>query len=293
MTRLDSGSERCSYHPLFRTLLRHHLHDEDPAGEELFLRRAAAWYLDRDDLRGVDYLVEAGAWDEVIDAAVALGGPLFVAGRAATLARLLSSVPRPFWRNRPDVLLHLAATAMLADHAAAATDHLAGIGAITSASHADRVVADLLRARLALGQGEAAPSIAAARRVLGGTEGLDESGMPDVLGLTGRRDDLIAGALLTHGTALVHQGDPEAARGFLEASLKVAHPIWHICALGALALLDAWSARVSTWRRSAPARALALARELRLAESSVTADAQLAHACVAHARGDLGQAARC
>lgn len=292
VTRLDAGSEWCSYHPLFRSLLRHHLRDEDPAGEQRFLRRAATWYLERDDLRGVDYLVEAGSWREVIDAAVAHGGPLFVAGRAATLARLLSSVPCSVRRNRPDVLLHLAAVATLACDTVSATEHLAGIGALASASQADRVVADLLRARLDLDRGAAAPSIAAAGRALRGTEDLDDSDLPDVLGLTGTRDDLTAGALLTRGIALMYQGEPAMARAALEASLRVGHPVWHTCALGALALLDAWSARLDSAEERA-ARALALARELRVAEHAVTADAQLARACVARARGDLGQAARC
>ncbi|HEX5945659.1 MAG TPA: LuxR C-terminal-related transcriptional regulator [Acidimicrobiales bacterium] len=290
VTRPDSGSERRSYHPLFRTLLRHHLHDEDPAGEERYLRRAATWHLERDDLHGVDYLVEAGAWGEVIDAAVALGGPLFVAGRAARMTRLLGGVPQPVRRHRPDLLLHLAAVAMIDGDQAIAEQHLVDIGAIPSATPADRVVADLLRARLALVTGDAATSITAAGRALRDVERLDESTMPDVLGLTGCRDDLIAGALLTRGLALGYQGRA-AARASLEASLGVGHPLWRTCALGALGLLDAWSGRLDAAEERA-ARALSLARELRLAERAVTADAHLALACVARARGELGEAAR-
>ena len=292
VTRLDSGSEWCSYHPLFRSLLRHHLRDEDAAGEQARLRRAAAWYLDNDDLRGIDYLVEAGAWHEVIDAAVAHAGALFVGGRAPMVARMLSSVPHAVWRNRPDVLLHLAAISLLDGDPAAAEEHLDHIGAIASATPADRDVADLLQARVALDQGDAAASIAAAGRALEDVEGLDESDMPDVLGLTGSRDDLTAGALLTRGVALVYQGEPVTARASLEASLRVGHPIWHISALGALALLDAWSGRLNAAEEGA-ARALSLARELRLAEHAVTVDAHLASACVARARGDVGEAARC
>lgn len=286
----DSDSAGCSYHPLFRALLRHHLHDEDPAGEERYLRRAATWHLERDDLHGVDYLIEAGAWGEVIDAAVALGGPLFVAGRAARLARSLGSVPQSVRRRRPDVLLHLAAMAMLDGDQALAEQHLADLGTIASATPADRVVADLLRARLALITGDAATSITAAGHALGDLEVLDESTMPDVLGLTGCRDDLAAGALLTQGMALGYQGHP-AARASLEASLDVGHPLWRTCALGALGLLDAWSGRLNTAEERA-AQALSVARELRIAEPSVTADAHLARACVARARGELGEAAR-
>ena len=292
VTRLDSGSEWGSYHPLFRSLLRHHLRDEDPAGEQRFLRRAATWYLDHDDLRGVDYLVEAGAWQEVIDAVVAHSGRLFVAGRAATLTRLLSCVPRPAWRDRPEVPLHLAAIAILDGDLAAAEEHLAGIAAITSATPGDRVVAELLHARLAMNQGDAAASIAAAGRILRDVENLDESDMPDVLGLTGGRDDITAGALLTRGIALLYQGEQATGRASLEASRRVGHPLWHTCALGALALLDAWSGRLNAAEEHA-ARALSLARELRLAERTVSADAHLARACVARARGDVGEAAGC
>ena len=292
VARLDSSSEWCSYHPLFRALLRHHLRDEDPAGEQAALRRAAAWHLDHDDLRGVDYLVEAGAWQPVIDVAVAHAGRLFVAGRATTLARLLGRVPSALRRGRADVLLQLAAVAVLHGDTAVAGEHLSDLATIDSATPADRAVADLVHARLALDRGDAAGSITATGCALRSAEDLGETSLPDVLGLTGARDDLTAGALVTRGSALVYLGRPAAARACLEASMRVGHPIWHTCALGALALLDAWSGRLDAAEEHA-ARALALARELRLAEDAVTADARLARACVARGRGDLGEAARC
>lgn len=126
----------------------------------------------------------------MIDAAVAFGGPLFVAGRATALVRRLTRVPRPVWRNWPEVPLHLTAIATLSGDPAAATEHLSGIGTLASVSPADRVVADLLHSRLALDQGDTATALAAAGRALGGARGLDDSELPDILGLTGRRDDL-------------------------------------------------------------------------------------------------------
>lgn len=291
ITRLDGGSGWFGYHPLFRALLRHHLRDEDRTGERLLLHRAAEWHLARDEVdTAVDYLTEAGAWDEVLDAVFTYGGALFSRGRATTVVRWVERVPRPVWQGRPRVLLLHAAASITAGDPRKASENLDAVDALASASAADRVVADLLRSRRALQQGVSGPALAAADRVLLAIDGLGDAEFPRVLGIIGSHQDACAAARHTRGVALWYQGKA-AARASLEAVLDAgAHAVWEILALGSLALLDAWSGRLTSGGELG-AQALSLARQLELDQQPATTDAYLALAHVARERDELDRAA--
>src|SRR5205807_6420502 len=103
---LDSRSTWFRYHPSLRVVLRCQLHDEDAALETLLLHRAAEWHLARGDLEeGVGYLAEAGAWEEVVDAAFTHGAAMFDAHRAVAVAEWLQHLPPTFGEARVRVAL--------------------------------------------------------------------------------------------------------------------------------------------------------------------------------------------
>jgi LuxR family transcriptional regulator, maltose regulon positive regulatory protein len=291
ITRLDGRNGWFRYHQLFRALLRQHLREEDPTGERLLLHRAAEWHLAYDDPdTAVDYLAEAGAWEEVLDAAFAYGDALFSQGRAATVVRWVERVPRVVWRGRSHVLLLQAAASIVAGDRRRARENLDAIDALASATAADGVMAHLLRARFALQEGGAPRAVAAADRVLHDVDNLADAELPQVLGIIGTRRDVTAAARHTRGVALWCQGKA-AARACLESVLGgEGHAVWEVSALGSLALCDAWSGLLTSGDQLA-ARALSLARQLELDHQSVTTDAYIALTHVARERDQLAQAA--
>src|SRR5919106_3581962 len=290
ITRLDGRSGWFRYHRLFRALLRHHLRDEDPTREPLLLRRAAEWHLARDDVdAAVDYLAEAGAWEEVLDAAFTYGDAPFARGRAATVVRWVERVPRPVWQGRPRALLLHAAASIIAGDPRSASENLDAIDALASASAADRMVADLLGARSALQQGAAGRALAAADRVLRDVDTLGDTEVPHVPGIIGSRKDVRAAALHTRGVALWFQGKA-AARASLEAVLESGgDAAWEILALGSLALLEALCGRLRSGGQLG-LQAVALARQVELDQQPVTTDAYIALAHVAREHDELDQA---
>jgi len=292
VTRLEGRHEWFRYHQLLRTLLRHHLHDEDPTRERLVLRRAAEWHLARDDLEeGVGYLAEAAAWEDVFAAAFTHSGALFARGEAMTVARWIDMVPRTVWRGRTRVMLLRAGASVMGGDPAGAGDDLDAIDALPT-SAAERVVATVLRSRWALQQGATTPAVAAADRALRAVETVGDTPLPNVLGLLGSRQDVSAAARVTRGTALLHQGETTSARTALEDVTDRSHVVWQIRALGSMALLEAWCGRLTLGDELA-ARALSLARQVGIHDQPITTDAYLALAHVARQRDELDRAASC
>lgn len=287
---LDPRREWFRYHQLFRSLLRHHLRDDDPDRARLLLERAAAWHLDRHELEiGVDYLAQAGAWSSVLEAAFTFGGGLLVRGGAAAVARWIERVP-PAARhgNARATLLHAAASIVAGD-TRTADDELDGIGALGTVSAAERVLVDLLRARSALRQGAAVPAMAAAARVARDVVSVEEADVPNLPGLLTTREDVCAAAQVTRGAGLLLVGDVAAARAVLGAVLDRGNAVWQVQALGALALAETWSGQLTSAEQHA-ARALVSAEDLGLGQQLLVADAHLALAAVARERDDLGWA---
>ena len=116
--------------------------------------------------------------------------------------------------------------------------------------------------------------------------------LPDVLGLTTSRAAVTAAALVITGVAHNYQGDEADARRVVTATfagvpatLVGGHAIWHVLAVGAAALADAWAGRLTAAEQLGQ-RALQLAREVEIQQEMVVTDALLALAHVARSRGD-------
>src|SRR6185503_1035353 len=114
-------------------------------------------------------------------------------------------------------------------------------------------------------RGDAAGAERHAAGVLGAIEA-EVIELPDVLGLTTGRTDVLAVARLTKGSALLLQGRWPEARAHLDVP-EEAHPMWQILATGALALLEAWCGRFRL-AEELSRRALALASQVPVAQQA-------------------------
>jgi LuxR family maltose regulon positive regulatory protein len=85
---LDGRRQWYRYHPLFRELLRARLPTADPDGTRELLRRAADWYEAAGRLEtALHYAQDAEDADHVARLALALGQPMYAAGRSDTVLR--------------------------------------------------------------------------------------------------------------------------------------------------------------------------------------------------------------
>jgi LuxR family maltose regulon positive regulatory protein len=289
ITALDPRREWFRYHPLFRTLLRQHLRDEDPELEIAVLHRAARWHLGRGETQaGIGYLVEAGAWQEALDAALEHASTTETVAGATELARWIDRVPRQARDGRPEAaLVHAAALVSSGelDRSAEVLDELDRL----DTTEAVRMQSAVLRALHAVAADQPAAAVAAADRVLAAEQGVDETEILDLLGTLRGRADLVGAALVARGLALFAQGRLAEAEVGLRCIPADAHAMWQAQALGAGALLDAVRGRLTDAEQRAQ-RARVVVERSGLDQSSL-AGAFLAESLVAKERGDVPGAA--
>lgn len=280
------------YHPLLRSLLRRRLRDEDPALERLLLRRAADWHLARGEAReGVRYLVEAQVWSEVVDAAYAWGPAMLNERRATEVAQWLEQIPADARHgdDRVRILLAEAAATVFGSQPFAARPLLDEVDRMQGLASGERLLADLLRAYVALAEGSDREASNAAERVLAGAGAVDDAELPNPLGLTGSSVDLMAAARVAHGVALMYNGGLSVARADFEDVADEAHGMWRATALGARGLAEAWCGNLTVGEELAH-RSIALAEHLGHDPASRTT-AVLALAFAARARDEFDRAA--
>lgn len=290
LTRLDVRRMWFRYHPLFRTLLRQHLHDEDPALERELLHRAAEWHLARDDLdTGVWYLIEARSWDHVVHRARVHGREMLARGRALAVAEWIEKVPEVERRDDVGVRMIEAASLLIGGDLGRAGAVLDAIEGSDAATPGEGAAASLLRALWALYEGVLGNAVVAADRAVREVAAVQSADLPEVLGLMSTPDDLRQAALVIRGTALAYRGSLEEARASLRGAGDGGHPMWHVAGLGALALVEAWSGRLIIAEQLA-ARTVAIALKVAVDREPLATDARLAAVIAARDRGDLDKA---
>ena len=289
ITSTDARRTWFRYHPLFRAMLRRRLRRAGIEVERDLLRGAAEWHLARDDVEnGVAYLIGAGAADDVIEAAFTHGPAIFEQHRVAQVARLIEQAPAGDGQAVARVRLLEAAATVLAEDHAGVSDFLDAAD-VPETSAADRVVGDLFRSYLALMDGSTLPAIRAAERVLAEIDDIDDAELPNLFGLTGSRADVLAAARVARAVARVYEGALSAAREDLEAVGDDCHGVWRAAALGARAIVEAWSGNLNSGEEFAHV-ALSLGDALDHSASSRTT-AWFALALIARQRGDVEGAA--
>ena len=291
ISRVEAQRGWFRYHELFRTLLHQHMRDEDPDLERHLLRRAGEWHRRRGELdAAVSYLVEAADWDGVLDIATSHGRSAPAPQNASAVAEWIEQVPETAREGSAEIALLEAAGLAIGGEAAHADAVLDRMRKTHQVGREELAVADALRSYSALQRGALDQAVESADLVLRSVGCLDEDRLPNVLGLTGSRADLVALASLTRGVSLLYEGALPEARRCLEAVLvEGGQPLWQVAALGALSVLEAWSGALRA-AETAGRRAISLAGQLGLDEDRFTAEAYLGLARVARQRDRLEEA---
>ncbi|MBV8302665.1 MAG: hypothetical protein JOZ04_00540, partial [Acidimicrobiia bacterium] len=284
----DANRPWFEYHPLFRAVLLRQCSAENPTPGPAVLRRAAEWLFGQGDVPGgMDCLIDAGAWDDLVDASFTYGALMLQERRSAEVARWIERVPPSLREQRIRPQLLATASLLFGGDPAAARGALAVIP-MHDASSGEQLVADVLLAFVALADGARVEATAAAERVLEAVEVVDERQLPNLLGLTASALDVRAGALVARGVASMYEGRLASARRDLEDVAEEAHGRWRASALGSRALVEAWSGNLTAAEELA-GRTLALVDQLGYDDQSRTS-ALLALALVARLREDLDRA---
>lgn len=285
VSSVDARREWFVLHPLFRDVLRRRVSDSDRSA---LLHRAAEWHLERGDIDdGVRCLIDAGATDEVVEAGFTYGPALLDQQRVSDVAGWVEGVSFDAGGGIRPRLLE-AGSLLFGGAPAAARRVLDDLATARSALEGERIVADLLRAFVALTEGLGREAAVAAQRVLDAIDSVQEADLPNVLGLTGTRVDVAGGAHVARGTVGLFDGRLSAARWDLEAVSDEAHGRWRASALGCLSLVEAWSGNLTKGDELA-GQALSLADELGH-DAPARSTAWLALALVARRREEFGRA---
>lgn len=246
--------------------------------------------MDRDEVEaGVGYLIEAGAWDDVLRAAATHGREVLGRGRGLAIARWMEAVPVAIRRRDTAVMLLESAGLVASGDAAGAREVLDLVDADPSAPAAHRAVASLQRAYAALDHGAPAEAVAAADAALRHLEDARDADLPDLLGLTGNRADVALAAQVVKASGLVYLCRFEEARAVFDVIPDVGDVLVQLAAYGSRALLEAWAGRLSFAERLGN-RAVAIARQFGVEEHPVASDAILALVIVARERDELAAA---
>lgn len=287
----QAGSPWFRYHQLFRYVLRGHLRQAAANTEETLLGIAAGWHIGRGDLEvGLRYLAEAGAWEDLVETVSVFGAEMLTRGRSSAVAYLLANSAGGRRQDNAKAMLLEAAAWAIEGSASRSAEVLDAIEAAPSASASERTVGILLRSYSALRDGRALEAVAGAQRVLEGlgTDGVDGAPPPDVLGLTTSWMEVDCAAQAVRGAGLLYEGHLDLARQYLVGGAGAVHPMWQVSALGSLALVEAWSGRLSIAERTGR-RALSLASRAAMRDLVAPA-AYIALADVAREREDYQQA---
>ena len=284
------GRGRFAYHPLFRDLLRHELRHDEPEAEAPLLVRAASWHLARDEPEpAADHLIEARAWQQLIELIDRYGGRMFENGAVHSVLRWLDALPGGRNPRRPDLAVRRAYLhTMLGDTRLA--DRVLRDAETDPPRPGEQLAVNALRATWAFFDASPSPVISAADAVLAAVDDVDPDEIPDVFGITAPAS-LRTMAAGSRARALWYLGDVDASRRAFAAVLQQRdiYPPWHVHALGALALLEAWAGNLRVADGHAR-RALAVATDAGVVHHPATMDARLAAAHVSRERGHLHRA---
>ena len=290
---LDPRRQWFRFHHLFRDMLRFTLRAERPAAEERLLRRAATWHLERGEVDvGLEYLLRARSWDDVLDVIMSRGSEVFERGQMATVIRWISQVPEQARDGRRDVNLLLGILKGVEGQAAGAEDILGRVASDVDASLGERACAEVFLASLAQWRPRPEVTIDMALSALELLDRVGDSRIPGIMELTSPQS-LETMAVIACGRAQFYAGEMEQGREWLDRGLATrgaTYPVWKASGLGSLALLEAWCGNLGRSRAHSD-EALAVAREVGLMAHPCTADAYLAQAFAALETGATGRAA--
>ncbi|MEE8347529.1 MAG: tetratricopeptide repeat protein, partial [Dehalococcoidia bacterium] len=106
VAREETDPQRCRYHRLFRAFLVSHLRAHDPQRfTDLNLKAADMFERERRWEEAVYHLLQAGAWERIVDVTERVGRELFEQGKWDTLADWLEAIPTEELDAQPKLVL--------------------------------------------------------------------------------------------------------------------------------------------------------------------------------------------
>jgi LuxR family maltose regulon positive regulatory protein len=283
---IDDHGHWFSFHPLFRELLRAHLHHAHPEEIPFLHRRAARWYAQQGQtMSAIRHALAGSDWEQAGNLITDNWLELFLLGRSASMREPMAQLP-------PDVL---AADARLAvafagsrlqdgdlegaeQHLTIARQHRAELppGSREQLDLTLAVVA-LHHARLRVRPGDAERLT---RRLAGLTRAVPRS----------CRTSLRSFALANLGATCLWSGDPESATVHLHEALALAtehhHELVALDCLAQLAIVQLLRGEL-TEAEDSSTRAIEIAEQRGWCEGPAASSAYLAAGAVAYRRGEF------
>lgn len=293
LSRIDGPGEWFRYHPLLRDLLQTELAVGDATRHREVLLRAAGWHRAAGDIEAATgYLVQARAWDELIEMTQVYGRTCFELGLTTMLRTRVDAIPDDVRQRSPLTVLTSATLHLLAGQSHLAEQELTRLEDDGRLTGWGRTVVDVERSAMVAWHLDPQRALEAGRRALdriGSATTADPT--IDVLGITSPRS-LEAIALVAMGRAAHYLGDDDEARELLVRATdrsEGAYLPWYLHSLGVRSTVEALSGELPTAIAFAT-RVLELASEAGIASHPATAEAQLAIAVVRREQDDLTEA---
>jgi DNA-binding SARP family transcriptional activator len=150
--RLDADGDWYRYHHLLRDVLRARIERDEPERAIALHRRAAAWWLARDEpTEAVPHLLAAGDEDAAVEALSPVAGRLALGPQSDALAAWLEVLPDDLWQARAELLLANASLLLTrAEHEASFAEHERAIQRLLELGDHERAAAALFRLQVSM-----------------------------------------------------------------------------------------------------------------------------------------------
>lgn len=294
LARLDGPGEWYRYHPLLAGLLRTELEVGDPDRHRELMLRAAEWHEQNGDIEAASAcLVEARAWDQLLELTRVHGRACFERGLTTMLRTRADAIPERLRFESPIAGLTCATLHLLCGQSHLADDELVRLQADTELSPWEDAVAEAARSAMVAWHLDPERAIQAGERALTLIDTIGDDAEPvDVLGITSLRS-LEVIALVAVGRALHYLGHNDAARDVLERATvrsEGAYLPWYLHSLGVRSTLEALDGDLPAATALAT-QVVDVAARSGLESHPATAEAQLAIAIVRREQDSLAEAA--
>ena len=149
LSPLDNRRRWFRYHRLFKDFLRYNLVSEDRDLELVLLHRAADWHLVEGHLDdAVGYLIEARAWDQIVDLVLQHGREMWERGEATVTLRWLDAVPERSLRASALIRLARVTLNSMVGRTLSADEMLCELETSPTLTPGERLYVDMIRATM-------------------------------------------------------------------------------------------------------------------------------------------------
>jgi LuxR family maltose regulon positive regulatory protein len=286
---IDDHERWYRFHPLFRELLRAHLHHAHPDEVPFLHRRAAHWYAEQGQtMPAIRHALAGQGWEQAGDLIADNWLDLFLAGRSAAMREPMAQLPADVLAADPRLAAAFAGSRLQAGDMEGAEHHLAVARHLRGELPAQtREQLGLTLTAVALHHARLRVHTADAERLARKLTGIARTGAHR------NWTSLRSFALANLGATYLWSGAPETAMAHLQEALALATEHGHeqvvLDCLAQLATVHLLRGELNR-AEELSAQAVALAERHGWCEGPAAAGAYLASAAVAYRRGEFERA---